>query len=73
MVLLLCLSLDSCKQALKQEERGDHIEVSNGGNDNKEAETDSLSDATTDSKIKAEKMKNKNAILRKTKAQYVIY
>ena len=73
MVLLLCLSLDSCKQALTQEEGGDHIEVSNSGNDNKEAETDSLTDATTDSKIKAERMKKEDAILRKTKAQYVIY
>lgn len=73
MVLLLCLSLDSCKQALTQEEGGDHIEVSDGGNDNKEAETDSLTDATTDSKIKAERMKKEDTILRKTKAQYVIY
>ena len=72
-VLLLCLSLDSCKQALTQEEGGDNIEVSNSGNDNKEAETDSLTDATTDSKIKAERMKKEDAIHRKTKAQYVIY
>ena len=73
MVLLLCLSLDSCKQALTQEEGGDNIEVSNSGNDSKEAETDSLTDATTGSKIKAERIKNKDVILRKTKAQYVIY
>ena len=70
-VLLLCLSLDSWKQAQSQEEGGDNIEVSNSGNDSNEEETDSLTDATTGSKIKAER--NKDVILRKTKAQYVIY
>ena len=73
MVLLLCLSLDSCKEVLTQKEGGEKKEVSNSGNDSKEAETDSLTDATTDSKIKAERMKKKDVILRKTKAQYVIY
>ena len=73
MVLLLCLSLNSCKETLTQEEGGDHIEVSNSGNDSKEVETDSLTDATTDSKIKADSLNKKDVILRKTKAQYVIY
>jgi len=73
MAILLCLSLDSCKEALTQEEGGNHIEVSNSGNDSNEAETDSLTDATAESMIKAERMKKKDVILRKTKAQYVIY
>jgi hypothetical protein len=73
MVVLLCLSLDSCKKTQTLEEGGENIEVANSGNDNKEAETDSLTDATTDSKIKVEKMKKEDTILRKTKAQYVIY
>ena len=73
MVLLLCLSLDSCKETQTQEVGGDNIEVSNNGNDSKEAGKDSLTDATTDSKIKAESLNKKDVLLRKTKAQYVIY
>ena len=73
MAILLCLSLDSCKKTQTQEEGGDHIEVSNSGNDNKKVGKDSLTDATTDSKIKAESLNKKDVLLRKTKAQYVIY
>jgi hypothetical protein len=46
--------------------------VANSEDDGKEAGEDSL-DATTDSKIKAERMKKKDVILRKTKVQLVIY
>ena len=73
MVVLLCLSLDSCKKAQTQDAEGDTIEVANSEDDGKEAGEDSLTDATTDSKIKAERMKKKDVILRKTKVQFVIY
>jgi len=72
MVVLMCLSLNSCKKALTQEERGENVEVTNSENDSKEVGTDSL-DAATDSRIKAERLKKRDVILRKTKAQYVIY
>ena len=62
MVVLLCLSLGSCKDTTAEE-----------GSENKEVGTDSLTDATTDSKIKAESLNKKDVLLRKTKAQYVIY
>ena len=73
MAFLVFLSLGSCKQALTQEEGEEIIEVANSENDSEEADTDSLTDAAIDSKIKVERMKNKEVILRKTKAQYVIY
>ena len=73
MAFLVFLSLGSCKQALTQEEGEDIIEVANSENDSEEADTDSLTDAAIDSKIKVERMKNKEVIPRKTKAQYVIY
>jgi len=72
MAILLCLSLDSCKKTQTQDAEGDTIEVANSEDDGKEAGEDSL-DATTDSKIKAERMKKKDVILRKTKVQLVIY
>ena len=63
MVVLLCLSLGSCKDTTAEK-----------GRENKEVGTDSLTDATTtDSKIKAESLNKKDVLLRKTKAQYVIY
>lgn len=70
--VLLCLSLDSCKEAMIQEEGG-NIEVADCENDSKEPETDSLTDATADSKINAESLNKKDVLLRKTKVQYVIY
>jgi len=73
MAILLCLSLDSCKKTQTQDAEGDTIEVANSEDDGKEAGEDSLTDATTDSKIKAERMKKKDVILRKTKVQLVIY
>ena len=73
MAFLVFLSLGSCKQALTQEEGEDIIEVANSENDSEEADTDSLTDAAIDSKIKAESLNKKDVLLRKTKAQYVIY
>ena len=72
MAVLLCLSLYSCKKATTQEEGG-NIEVADCENDSKEPETDSLTDATADSKINAESLNKKDVLLRKTKVQYVIY
>ena len=73
MAFLVFLSLGSCKQALTQEEGEEIIKVANSENDSEEADTDSLTDAAIDSKIKVERMKKKEVIPRKTKAQYVIY
>ena len=73
MAVLLCLSMNSCKKTMTQEEVGENIEVADSENDSKEPETDSLTDATADSKIKVESLNKKDVLLRKTKAQYVIY
>ena len=73
MAVLLCLSLYSCKKATTQEEGSGNIEVADRENDSKEPETDSLTDATADSKIKVESLNKKDVLLRKTKVQYVIY
>lgn len=71
MALLLCLSFGSCKKEQTPEER--NLEETSGGNDSRKKVLDSLEDGTTDSKIKAEEIKRKDVILRKTKAQYAIY
>jgi len=73
MVVLLCLSSGSCKRELAPEERKENIEITNDENYSVKKETDSLNNITIDSKTKAGEMKKKDVILRKTKAQYVIY
>jgi hypothetical protein len=50
-----------------------YITVGNCENDSKKELVDSLNDAPTDSKKKAEEIKKKVVILHKTKAQYAIY
>ncbi len=71
--VLLCLSLSSCKKEQASMERKQNPEMANSKDDNKEAKTDSLNGATPDSIVNADEMKRKSVILRKTKAQYVIY
>ena len=68
MTVLLGMSLGSCKKVPTSAEQNKDIEVSEGINE----EIDSLN-ATTDSISAAEGTGENKVILRKTKAQYVIY
>jgi hypothetical protein len=72
MVVLLCLSFGSCENIQAPKEGKKDVEVANSKNGSKKEEPDSLIDAT-DAMNDTQVMKKKEVILRKTKAQYVIY